>query len=259
MPSVNLIVICLFLAFVALFSVSYINSRQTRVRLINQRLAQQKRRVNELDELAGAVEVLTGSSELSRIVLEETVDTLKSMLQLDKSSQLLEINLENARQRLRESQSGNVATMHRLMDSDSGIARAQFQLSEVGRIIRRRQAAGLMELAEMNQHIQSLAWANLMVSVITLTASGHKALRNGDVFKAFAYYRKAQQAASGTNISDDRRHRIIKELGEIINNKRKSLSKDLMPETQHNPDDLDIELPSAGFLADSEAEPPQGL
>jgi hypothetical protein len=257
MPSVTIIIICLVLAFLALISVSVINTRQTRARLINQRLAQQKRRVGELEELASAIESLSGSSELSRIVLEETIDTLKSMLQLDKGSQLLEINLDNALQRLRESQSGNLAPMHRLMDSDAGIAKAQFQLSETGRIVRRRQAAGLMEVAEMNQHIQSLAWANLMVTVISLTASGHKALRSGDVFKAFAYYRKAQQAASGTNISDERRHRIIKELGEIINNKRKSLSLDLMPESQFNPDDLDIELPGAGFLAEQPETPSQ--
>ena len=237
MASTQAIIVFLGLAFIALIVVSYINASQTRKRLISQRLVQLKRKVNEMEELAQSLSVLTGNVVIERIILEEMIDTLNGMAQLEPNSQAIELQKSNALQRVAKiSEPGVAVAFDRMMDSDSSIARAQYNLSEAGRIIRKRQTAGNIEISEMNSHIAELAWANMMVVVVSLIGQGHKAVRRGDVLKGYAYYKKAQQAAMESTISDDRRHAIIKELGEILSNKRKSLSSSLMAETYLNPD-----------------------
>lgn len=236
----DLLIFFLALAFFALFGVSIINARQTRQRLINQRLAQLKRRVVDMEEMAIALETLTGSLKIERIILDEIVDVLKGMLQLAPDTQSLEVSLSNALQRIEEIQSpGYHCQIYRLMESDASIATAQNQLAEAGRVIRKRETAGLIEPSEMNTYIVELAWAHLCVSVISLVGQGHKAVRRGDILRGFSFYKKAQQAAMESTISDERRHQIIRELGEILANRRKSLSKELMPETNYNPELLD--------------------
>ncbi len=233
----NIIIASLILAFISLVSVSIVNSRQTRKRLISQRLSQLKRKVGEMEELAVALENLTGSVAIERIVLEEVIDTLNGMKQLSEESQTLDLNLQNAIQRAQEiSGPAYSCSLYRIMESDATIARAQYHLSEAGRILRKRQAGGRIELAEMNTYIVELAWAHLMVSVISMIGQGHKAVRRGDVLRGFSFYKKAQEAAMASPISDDRRHQIIKELGDILANRRKSISIQLMPETDLNPD-----------------------
>lgn len=238
MQNLNLIVVCLLLAGGALFIVSVINARQTRHRLINQKIQQQKRKLIELEELAADLESLTGNVKIARIVTEEIVDTIKGMLQLAPDSQSLELSLHNTQTRLEEiSSPAYQCRLHRLFESDAAIAHKQYLLGEAGRIIRKRQAQGHIELAEMTGHIAELAWAHLMVSVVSLTAHGHKAVNRGDILKAHAFYKKARECAIASSISDERRHQWIKELSEIMGGKRKSVSTTLMPEAQFNPDD----------------------
>lgn len=253
MKTSDAIVIFLLVAFAALLCVSFINSRQTRARLINQKLSQLKRRVGDLEELSVALEALTGSTKLARVVLEDTIDTLNGMLQLDPNSQTLQLSRNTAEQRLRDLSAPEYkCNLYRLMNSDAAIARSQFHLNEAGRIVRKRQASGLVEVPEMNTYLQELSWAHLMVTVVSYVGQGHKAVRNGDVLKAYAFYRKAQQAAMGSTLPDERRHTIIKEVSEILGNKRKSLSTDLMPETEFNTEGIDAQLPSAEEVAAQE-------
>lgn len=236
MSNLNIIIICSVLACIALFIVSFINAQQTRKRLISQRLLQLKRKVAELEELAVALEPLTGSIALEKVILEDTADMLKGMLQLSPESQSVEFSLESALQKITEiSGSGYTTELNRIMESDAGVARAQYLLGEAGRIVKKRQVAGQLELSVMTSYIEELAWAHMMVAVVTLTGQGHRSVRSGDVMRGYAFYKKAQQVAIEGNVTDDRRHLLIKELGEMMSNKRKSLSTLLMPETSLNP------------------------
>jgi DNA-directed RNA polymerase subunit H (RpoH/RPB5) len=236
MSDINIIIGSLIAVGVALFSVSYINSMQTRKRLINQRLHQLKRDVSELEEIASSVGPLVGSTNIEKIILEDCLDTLKGMVQLAPENQSTILNVESVLSRLDEINAGATQIpLHRILESDAQIARARYQLGEAGRIVRKRQTAGFLELQEMNALIEELAWAHLMVHVVTLTAQGHKAISKGDVLRAYSFYKKAQEAAMAAKLGDDRKHKIIKELNEMQANRRKALSIDLMPETQFNP------------------------
>lgn len=231
MSNTHIIISCLVAVGVALLTVSYVNSMQTRKRLIQQRLAQLKRKVAEKEELASVIEPLLGSTEIEKIVLEDILDTLKGMQQLSPGSTSLEISVESIIKRLDEvNDPAYHARLNRVLDSDAQIARARYQLGEAGRIVRKRQAAGLIELARMNTFIEELAWAHLMVLVVSLVAQGQKAMTNSNVLRAYSFYKKAQEGAMAGNVKDERRYQLIKELGEMQSGNRTSLSIDLMPE-----------------------------
>ncbi len=237
MSNVSIILSCVAVAVFALIWVSVINTRQTRKRLINQRLMQLKRRVSELEELAVALESLLGSTRIATLILDEVADTLRGMIQIAPNSQTMELTLSNTLQHQQEISSASYQPqLNRLQETDAQIARAQYLLGEAGRVVRKRQSAGALEVSEMNHFIEELAWAHLMVGVVSLTAQGHKAMLAGNVLRAFAFYKKAQQSAASSTIADERRHQFIKELGEILANKRKSISLSLMPESGYNPD-----------------------
>ncbi|WP_096085941.1 hypothetical protein [Agaribacterium haliotis] len=242
MSELNIVLLCLALAVLALFTVSLINHNQMRRRLIGQRLQQLRKKVSEIEELCAGLESLTGSRNIIRALLEHTVEMVDGMLTLQPQSQALQISKESLESRIEQLSGAEFApTLNRAMNSDAQVARAQFGLNEAGRIIRSRQAAGKMELAAMNDMIEQLAWANMMVSVVSAVVQGHKYLNKGDVLQAYSFYKKATQTAMENNLGDERRHQLIKELVEITNNKRRALSENLMPETQFNPPDT-VEL-----------------
>lgn len=121
------------------------------------------------------------------------------------------------------------------MPSDIAIVKHKHYLTEAGRLVRRHHAIGRLQGEEMESHIRELSWAHLMVDVISHVTQGHKAVNRDDPIVAYGYYRRAQNVLMSTQTPDERRHRLIRELGEILNGKRLALSVDLMPETEFNP------------------------
>ncbi|VUD66259.1 hypothetical protein TDB9533_03543 [Thalassocella blandensis] len=251
----NITIVFLLLGFIllSLFTVSMINRQQMRARLINQKLGQMKRRAMDLEELSVALETLVESPRIPLLINEEAIDVLKNMVRLAPSNHFFAMQLENARQRLDElADPAKRNTPYRLMESDAAIARSQFALTETAKVIRRRQSAGFLEVAEMEAYIRDLSWANFMVKVTSNVAQGHKAVNRGDVLRAFAFYRKALEIATEGGHKDERQNQIISELGELINGKRKALSPMLMPETHYNPKEG---KPSASAYPPSTAKP----
>ena len=240
MSDFTLVVIFLIVAFLSLMVVSYVNSQQTRKRLINSKFDQLKRLASEIVELGSNIETLLESPVILKHINDEVIDIINKMRQLNPSSPFIDIGMENALHRKEElsDPSYKVATF-RLMESDAAVARAQYGLNEAARIIRKRQAASFIEVAEMDMYIQELSWANLMIPVITLVGQGHKAVNRGDILRAHAFYKKALETATQGGYKDERQNQYISEIGEILNNKRKSLSIELMPETTYNPDKTD--------------------
>ena len=238
MSDTNAIVLCLLLVGAALLGVSAINARQTRKRLINQKIAQLKRKITELEDIAEAIEALTGNTTAARIVNKEIIDTLVGMRQLEPASPSLELKIDSTQQRIEEMSSpGYSCNLDRLCETDASIAHAQYLLGEAAIIIRKRQARGQIEQPQMTNLIQELSWAHLMVSVISLTGQGHKAMLKGDAMQAHAFYKKAQSSAKESAIKDERRHDWIRELGEIMSGQKKTVSLTLMPESRYNPDE----------------------
>lgn len=236
MSDPSTILLLLALAGSSLIIVSFINQRQTRARIIGQKLNQMKRRVSELEDLSSAIESLVESEKIPQVVCDDVIDMLSGMLNVDPHNSLFQISLDNAKMRRQDLEnSGAKSTLNRLMESDAAIAKAHFTLNEAARIIRKRQSADKLQAAEVDTLLQDLSWADLMVDVISNVGQGHKAFNNGDVLRAFAFYRKALEVIIQAKHKDERQNDIISELGEILNNKRRALSPRLMPETQYNP------------------------
>ncbi|BFM16092.1 hypothetical protein R50073_22750 [Maricurvus nonylphenolicus] len=240
MTALAYLVLFCIIAIGSLIAVSVANERERRTRLIRRKLKDLKRKVDELEELVIEVDLLVESRAIAKIINDEIIDMLQAMIKLDPSATYLHANLGNAEKRSEElSNESQERTLSRLRESDSQIARAQHLLNEAGRVLKHQHAIGNISLEENNLFITQLSWSYLMVDVVSHIAQGHKALNRSDILTAHAFYKRAQQTLSQSAHSDHRRHRMIKELGEILSNRRKSLSTDLMPETHFNPDESD--------------------
>jgi len=237
MSSLDALLLCLAFAGFSLVTVSYVNRRQMRRRLISQKIEQMKRRIVELEEIVVTIEPLIESKFILIYILNELVDLIKKTRRLDPGSHYLEVNLASSEERLDLLHANKVKPeLWRMLNSDAAIARARFALNEAGRILRKRQTLDELTPSELQMYIAELSWAHSMVGVITLIGEGHQAVNRGDVTKAYSYYKSAQQILMHSTHTDERRHQFIRELSEIMSNRRKAISLHLMPETNYNPD-----------------------
>ncbi len=240
MTALAYLVLFCVLAMFSLVAVSIANERDRRSRLIRSKLKGLKRKVDELEELVIEVEMMVESRAIAKLINDEIIDMLHAMIKLDTSASYLHASLANAEKRGADLADESLPhTIDRMRESDSKIARGQHFLTEAGRVLKHQHAVGHISLEENNLFLSQLNWAFLMVDVISHIGQGHKAINRSDILSGHAFYKRAQQTLAQSAHSDPRRHRMIKELSEILNNRRKSLSRDLMPETQFNPDESD--------------------
>lgn len=236
MNSVTGVIVFLTLIVVSLVVVSFANRIQTRNRLIRQRVLRMRMRIDELEEICAGVEPLLEAVLIPKLINEEALDLIRSVQQLDANATFAEAKLEHAEELAGKFDAEQrTQPVNRIMSSDSAIAKHQHYLTEAGRVVRRHQAIGRLQNDEMESYIRELSWAYLMVDVISHVTQGHKAVSRDDPIVAYGYYRRAQNVLMTTQNSDERRHRMIRELGEILNGQRLALSIDLMPETGFNP------------------------
>lgn len=235
MSTVTTIVLLLAVAIFALVVVSIANHLHTRQQLFRQKCQQLRRRVTELEEIALTVEPLVESLAIPKLLNDENLALTHTALQLEPDSQSLQAHLQRAEALAEDfSNPDRPRTINRLLESDSAIARARYYVNEAIHILRRQHAKGALEVDELDMFISELAWAHLMVQVISMVGQGHKAMKRGNLLSAMAFYRKAQQSLMDTVHSDRRRHPMIRELGEILDGTRRTLSPELMPEVQYN-------------------------
>lgn len=258
MNSVSVLTLCLALMLFSLITVSLINRAQTRNRLINHRIQVLRRRISELEELCVSVEPLLESVIVPRLINDEVIELIQAVQKLDNGANYLELQLEQAQQLSREFNNDRRSQpLYRLMPSDAAIARAKYCLTEAARLIRKHHAHGLLQTAEMEAHIKELSWAHMMVDVISHMGHGHKAVTRGDHLAAYSYYRKAQGILINGSIDEERRHRFIREISEILKNKRVALSLELMPESDFNPEANVMKLPQEEEKATETVAPPK--
>jgi hypothetical protein len=236
MNSITIIVCFLCLMAFSLIVVSFANGVQTRGRLIHQKKFQLKRRIDELEEICTAIEPLLESVLIPKLINEEVLDLIRSLEQLDPNEPVIDIKRGNALEVADNLSSGvRLQPLYRVQPSDAAIARNKYCLTEASRVVRRHQLIGRLDTTELEAYIDELAWAHLMVEVVSLVSQGHKAVNRNEPMIAYGFYRKAQNSLLAANVRDDRRHRFIKEISEIFSGKRLSISTDLMPESEFNP------------------------
>lgn len=254
MNPVNLVVLCLALMLFSLITVSLINRLQSRNRLMRQRAQTLRRRITELEELCAAIEPLLESVLIPSLVNAEVIDLIHTVKRLDSSATHLDVHLEQAQMLARDlNNDRRTQPLYRLMPSDAAIAKNKYYLTEAARLVRKRHAQGQLQTAEFDAFLRELIWAHLMVDVISFIGHGHKAIARGEPLVAYSFYRKAQNVLVGASVDDDRRHRFIREIGEILASKRPALSLDLMPESDFNPAQMALQASAKAQAAASAA------
>jgi SNF2 family DNA or RNA helicase len=231
-----LLIIFCSLIVASLLTVSLANQLQTRNKVRRLKFMKLKRRVEELEDLVTVLDSLVESRAIPKLINDEAIEILRVMVSLDENASFLENSLNGAQKRSEElCQESASRQIFRLQESDVQLARTHLMLTDAAQILRQQQSRGHITVEELDAFINELAWTKLQVDVITYIAQGHKILSKGDVLNSHAFYRKAQQMLIHSKHPDARRHRMIKEVSELLTQKRQALSKDLMPETRYNP------------------------
>lgn len=231
----SLIIFCT-IAVLSLLVVSIANQREERQRSRRIRMHKLKLRVDELESLLINLSNLQENQDVLIQINDEITDMYRVMIQLDSSQSYLETGLKTAEQRNASFSEPYKNPPKRLLESDAKIALAQKHLTEAAKVIRHRQAHAKISIEEMQIYIKELSYQHLMVDVISMIGQGHKAANKSNPLSAQAFYKKARQMLIQSTHSDPRRRQMIKEVAELLDGKRNSISKTLMPETFLNPD-----------------------
>lgn len=229
------VIIFILLMVLSLIVVGFADRVQTRNQLIRQKIQRMSFRIDELEEICTAIEPLLESVVIPKLINEEILGLINSVKQLNPRAASLDTKLERAQTVAQALEAGRAQPFNRVMPSDTAIAKHKYYLTEAARVVRRHQSIGRLQKEDMESYVRELAWAHLMVEVISHVVQGHKAISRDDPMVAFGYYRRAQNLLVGTLSADVRRDRTIRELGEILSGQRLALSADLMPETGSNP------------------------
>ncbi len=223
----------------SLLVVSIANQREERLRSRRIRMQKLKMRVDELETLLIHLTHLLENPDVLIQINDEIVDMYQAMIDLDASLPYLEAGLNTAQQRGSQFSANQPLTPRRLLESDAKIALAQKHLTEAARVIRHRQAHAKISMEEMQLLVRELSYQHLMVDAISMIGQGHKQMNRSNPLSAQAYYKKARQHLISSTHSDPRRHQMIKELAEMLDGKRTSISATIMAETYLNPDAQD--------------------
>lgn len=225
------LILVLFLVMVsALIAISIINRIQLRQR---QRRLEQRRlriRTEELSDLVACLAETIPNRTITKHINDIIVQLQQQMLALeDKNTELLEQAIQKAEAYSEElvGATGQLPQVSYQRDSDAQIAKTQLYLTEAMQLITQLAAQGTLNEAELSSYLSELRWAHLMVGVMSYIAQGDKAMGISDRFSAQAFYRKAQHVLMESMHQDPRRLKMIKELGELVDGNRETLSPEL--------------------------------
>ncbi len=225
------------LAIISLLAVSWVDGREKRRKALSKKLKGLRQHISSTEELILEVDQMVESRAIAKLINDEIIEMILAMKNVNPEAGYLEASHQTAISRAEALNDESIAVpLDRLKDSDAQIARSKKTLEEAAGILRRQQVSGKLSFEEMNAFLSELSWGHLMVEVITLVGQGHKAQRRQDVLSSHAFYKKAQQLLMHSAHPDKRRHRFIKELSEMLANKRLTISEDIMPETHLNPE-----------------------
>lgn len=226
------LIVLIVLALVALFIVSAINRKQELEQARRMQQRKLKLQVDAIVDVVNCLEQTIPNHMIAKYINDESVNLLQQILSLETGSRThIENSIRHATIRSEELASAKrYASASYQKDSDAQITHTQVQLSEAAVMLRHICAQGKISDTELEVFTSELSWAFLMVSVASFIAQGLKFSRLQDRFTAQNYYQKAQNLLLESLHPDSRRTRMIKELSEIIEGSRTSMSRDLLPE-----------------------------
>ncbi len=232
----TLVAFLFVLMILALVTVSAINRLQMRQR--ERRLEQRRLRIRaeELVEVVNCLAQTLPNRMITKHVNDMILSLQHQMLALeDKNTELLEQAIQKTEAYSEELLSGdNRGSIGYQRESDAQIAKTQLHLNDAMQLVTQLAAQGVINEAELGSYLNELRWAHLMVAVMSYIGQGDKSMAISDRFSAQAFYRKAQQLLMESMHQDSRRLKMIKELGEMVDGARTSLSKDLRDPNKSN-------------------------
>jgi biopolymer transport protein ExbB/TolQ len=225
------LIVLIVLALVALVIVSVINRKQEQEQARRMQQRKLKLKFDAIVDLVNCLEQTLPNHMVAKLINDETISVLQKILELETGSKThIENSIRHALIRSDELASGkSYASASYQKDSDAQITRTQEQLGETAIMLRHICAQGKINDVELEVYTSELSWAFLMVSVASFIAQGLKFSSLQDRFSAQNYYQKAQNLLMESLHPDPRRVRMIKELSEIIEGSRTSMSRDLLP------------------------------
>jgi len=231
----NSLLILTALLALSLFAVHQVNRREERLR--HKRLRQHRLRMalETLEEVLVEVESTLTNPAIARCLNEEILERLQDMLNLaggrDDHLQTRLRHVEERQEAMARSSKGSTRFMR---ESDAQMAYTKACLHKATEVLRKRSHQGKLSASELEDYLEQLSWAELMVEVVTFMVEGHKTLSRGDIISALAYYKKAQSLLISSDHPNEMRMKIIRALGEVISGKRKDIDPNLIPElTEH--------------------------
>jgi len=226
------LIVLVVLALIALVVVSAINRKQEQEHI--RRTAQRKLKiqVDAIIDVVNCLEQTVPNYLIAKYINDETIGLLQQILALETGSKThIESSIRHAMLRSEDfANAKGYAKATYQKDSDAQITQAQVQLSEAVKILRHICAQGRLTDTELEVFTSELSWAFLMVSVASFIAQGYKFAALADRFSAQGYFQKAQALLMESMHPDPRRVRMIRELSEIVEGSRKTISRDLLPE-----------------------------
>lgn len=225
----TLIAVLVFLMVVTLLTVSVINRIQQRQR--ERRLQQRRLRIQaeELGEVVSCLEQTIPNRMIIKHINDMIIALQQQMLALeDKNPEHIEAAIRKSEAHSEEMLNPqNRPPVSYQRESDAQIAKTQLHLNEAMHLVTHLAARGVINEVELEAYLTELRWAYLMVSVMSYIAQGEKSMGISDRFSAQAFFRKAQQLLMESMHQDPRRLKMIKELGEMVDGDRVSLSREL--------------------------------
>jgi len=228
----TVLIVLIALALAALFIVSTINRKQEQEQARRMQQRKLKLQVDAIVDVVNCLEQTLPNRMIAKHINDETIVLLQQILNLETGSTThIENSIRNAHMRSEELASPrNYGNSSYQKGSDAQITHTQEQLGEAAIMLRHICVQGKISDVELEVYTSELSWAFLMVSVASYIAQGHKFLAMSDRFTAHNYYRKAQSLLMESLHPDERRMRLIRELGEMIEGSRQNMSRDLLPE-----------------------------
>lgn len=225
----TLIVILVFLMLITLFAVSVIDRIQQRHR--QRRLQQRRLRVQteELIEIVSCLELTLPNRSITKHINDMVISLQQQMLTLeDKNPEYIEAAIHKSELHSEELLNPkNRQAITYQQESDAQIAKTQLHLNAAMHLVTQLAAQGTINEIELDAYLIELRWAYLMVSVMSYIGQGDKSMSISDRFSAQSFYRKAQQLLMESMHQDPRRMKMIKELSEMVDGGRASLSREL--------------------------------
>lgn len=229
-----LFTIFVVLAFVALIIVSFINRVQEKEKMRRLQQRKFKMQAEALTDVVSCLEQTLSDLKISKLINDEVVARWQQALAFESGSRThLDASIRHAQLRSADYEAGNhyISPSYQ-KDSDAQIAQTQLHLTEAGKVLRHLCASGKVSDTELEAYLSELGWAYLMVSVASFIGQGYKFSAMHDRFSAQGFYQKAQHLLLESMHPDPRRLRMIKELGELLDGSRSSMSRDLVPERE---------------------------